>query len=257
MKPEDAREDGEDACASDQKRQQPGTAAQGQEGDHSHNSKHRCHRAEQIRQQVGRGTEVAGQGRNHSQQMTGTRQTVQKTQSRRGMGMTAVVALTSHMQVQVLVDFVTVVMVFMAVQFETEGGTHSQATDHQKSHAHQKLPQADIASTWARSLMPIAISASTITRRSVQPPGQTGPQGRQALQGERCHCHKVIGSTDHVNSTGGKTGDNADQHRTAPKTLILQTGRLNHRSGGQGRLHILLTHQRLHQNSPRTGRLDP
>ena len=92
------------------------------------------------------------------------------------------------------------------------------------------------------------------------PPGQAGPQGRQGLpQGERSHGHEVVGSTDHVNSTGGETGEDADQHCTAPKTLILQDrSDLATDQRGQGHLHVLLTHQRLpHQHGSCTGCLDP
>ena len=82
MQPEDTRKDGECTGASDQEGQQPGAAAQGEEGDHSHNGEHRCHRAAEIRQQIGRGTERwKGQSRNHSQQMTRTGQTMQKTEA--------------------------------------------------------------------------------------------------------------------------------------------------------------------------------
>ena len=262
MQPENTREDGECTSASDQERQQPGTAAQGQEGDNTHNSEHRCNRAAQIRQQISRSTERwKGQGRNHSQQMAGTRQTVQKPQSRCGMSMPAVVALTTHMQVQVMVDFVTVVMVFMAVQFETEGGAHSQATDHQKRHTHQELRPGRHGLHMGQILDPDRDQCQHHNTDGVSsPPGQTGPQGRQRLpQRERCHGHEVVGSTDHVNSTGGETGEDADQHRTAPKTLILQErSALTTDQRGEGHLHILLTHQRLpHQHSPRTGRLDP
>ena len=204
---------------------------------------------------------MEGPGRNHSQQVTGTGQSVQQAQSRRGMGMPAVVALTTNMQMQVLMDFITFVVVFMAVQFEAEGGAHRQATDHQKRHAHQELRPGGHGLHMGQILDPDRDQRQHHHTDGVaSTPGQTGPHGRQGLpQRERCHRHEVIGPTDHVNSTGGETGENADQHRTAPKTLILQDRpALSTDQRREGQLHILLTHQRLpHQHSPRTGRLDP
>ena len=64
---------------------------------------------------------------------------MQQPQSRSGMGMTPVVALSTHVQMQVLVRLITLVVVLMTVQLKTEGRSHRQGTHHQESDAHQKL----------------------------------------------------------------------------------------------------------------------
>ena len=71
--------------------------------------------------------------------MAGTSQAMQQPQSRCGMGMAPVVALTAHMQMQMLVGLVAIVMVFMAVQLQPKGRSHCQSTHHQQSNAHQKF----------------------------------------------------------------------------------------------------------------------
>ena len=92
------------------------------------------------------------------------------------------------------------------------------------------------------------------------PPGQTCTQGRQGLaQRKGSHRHEMISATNDMNSTGSETGEDADQQGPAPKKIILQD-----RSSstvdqvGQGRLNILLTHQRFaNQHGIGASGLDP
>ena len=92
------------------------------------------------------------------------------------------------------------------------------------------------------------------------PPGEACTQGRQGLaQRKGSHRHEMISATNDVNSTGSETGEDADQQGTAPEKIILQD-----RSSstvdqvGQGRLNILLTHQRFaNQHGIGASGLDP
>ena len=46
------------------------------------------------------------------------------------------------------------------------------------------------------------------------PPGQgTATGGEGPVEGERSHCHEVVDTTNHMNGTGGDTGENAEQQR--------------------------------------------
>ena len=45
-------------------------------------------------------------------------------------------------------------------------------------------------------------------------PGQSAAAGRQGtIDGKRSHRHQVISPADHVNGSGGESGENADQQR--------------------------------------------
>jgi hypothetical protein len=71
--------------------------------------------------------------------MTRTGQTMQKAEARSGMGVTAVVALATDMQVEMPMNRGIIVMMLMAMQLESESGTDRQSTHQQESDAHQKF----------------------------------------------------------------------------------------------------------------------
>ena len=92
------------------------------------------------------------------------------------------------------------------------------------------------------------------------PPSEAGTQGRQGLaQRKGSHRHEMISATNDMNSTGSETGENADQQGTPPEKIILQERSSSTvDQDAQGRLNILLTHQRFaNQHGIGTSGLDP
>ena len=92
------------------------------------------------------------------------------------------------------------------------------------------------------------------------PPGEARTQSRHGLtQRKGSHRHQMISATNDVNSTGSETGEDADQQGTAPEKIILQDRSSSTvDQDAQGRLNILLTHQRFaNQHGIGTSGLDP
>ena len=92
------------------------------------------------------------------------------------------------------------------------------------------------------------------------PPSEAGTQGRQGLaQRKGSHRHQMISATNDMNSTGSETGEDADQQGTAPEKIILQDRSSSTvDQDAQGRLNILLTHQRFaNQHGIGTSGFDP
>ena len=55
------------------------------------------------------------------------------------MGVATMIALATHVQVEVPMNRRTVVMVLVAVQLESKSSTHRQATHHQQSNTHEEF----------------------------------------------------------------------------------------------------------------------
>ena len=67
-------------------------------------------------------------------------QAVQQAETRGGVQVSTVIALATHMQVQVLVcRRIGTVAMFMGVQLKAKGRAHSQRSHHQQSDTHQKF----------------------------------------------------------------------------------------------------------------------
>ena len=138
--------------------------------------------------------------------------------------MAPVVALTTHMQMQVLMLVITLVMVFMAVQLQPESRSHRQGTHHQESNAHEKFRPGGHRLHVDQILEPDRDQGQEHhSCRMPCPPGQTCPQRRQGFaQREGGHRHQMISAANDVNSTRCKTGQDADQQSTTFQKVILQ-----------------------------------
>ena len=80
------------------------------------------------------------EGGNHGQEMTGTGEAMEQTETGGGMDVPAVVVLPPQMQVEVLMGGSVVVMTMgMAVELEAKGGANGEGTDDEQSNPNEEF----------------------------------------------------------------------------------------------------------------------
>ena len=161
-----------------------------------------------------------GEGWDHRKEMAGTGQAMEQTQTGGGMDMAAVIALAAHVEMQVLVIGaagvgVVVVVMVVAVELQPEGGADGEGTDDKQGDTHKEFSPGGHGLNMGEVLETDGDQGkNNNTGGMTGPPGQgTATGGEGPVEGERSHCHEVVGTTDHMNGTGGHTGENADQQR--------------------------------------------
>ena len=161
-----------------------------------------------------------GEGWDHREEMAGTGQAMEQTQAGGGMDMAAVIALAAHVQMQVLVVGaagvgVVVVVMVVAVELQPEGCAHGEGTDDKQGDTNEKFSPRGHGLNMGKVLETDGDQGEkNNTGGMTGTPGQgTATGGEGPVEGERSHCHEVVGTTDHMNGTGGHAGENADQQR--------------------------------------------
>ena len=152
--------------------------------------------------------------------MAGTGQAMEQPQAGGGMDMAAVIALAAHVEMQVLVIGaagvgVVVVVMVVAVELQPEGGADGEGTDDKQGDTHKEFSPGGHGLNMGEVLETDGDQGeNNNTDGMTGPPGQgTATGGEGPVEGERSHCHEVVGTTDHMNGTSGYTGENADQQR--------------------------------------------
>ena len=155
-------------------------------------------------------------GGDDSQEMTGTGQAMEQTETGGSMDMPAVVVLPPQMQVEVLMGGSVVVMTMgMAVELKTEGGANGEGTNDEERHPNKEfspgghgLHMGEILESNGEE------SESDNTGGMPCSPGQCTAQSLEGpVDGEGSHRHEVISTGDDMNGTGCKSSQNADQHQ--------------------------------------------
>ena len=137
------------------------------------------------------------------------------------MNMAAVVALATHVQMQVLMAGVTLtvimvlMVVLMAVQLQPEGRAHGEGTDHQQGDAHKELRPGGHGLNMSEVLDADGDQGENDDAGGMTgTPGQsTAAGGKGSVEGEGSHRHEVIRAADDMNSACGESGENGDQQR--------------------------------------------
>ena len=190
------------------------------------------------------------EGGNHSQEMTGTGQAMEQTETRGGMDVPAVVVLPAQMQVEVLMGGSVVVMTMgMTVELKTEGGANGEGPDDEESHPNKEFSPGGHGLHMGEILESNGDeSESDNTGGMPCSPGQCTAQSLEGpVDGEGSHRHEVISTGDDMNGTGCKSSENADQHQLMEsETEFCRSGTTQlpiapHRFGGTGEhFHIYL-----------------
>ena len=156
------------------------------------------------------------EGGDDSQEMTGTGQAMEQTETGGGMDMPAVVVLPPQMQVEVLMGGSVVVMTMgMAVELKTEGGANGEGPDDEERHPNEEFSPGGHGLYMGKILESNGEeSESDNTGGMPCSPGQCTAQSLEGpVDGEGSHRHEVISTGDDMNGTGCKSSENADQHQ--------------------------------------------
>ena len=155
------------------------------------------------------------EGGDHSQEMTGTGQAMEQTETGGGMDMPAVVALATHMQMEVLMGGSVVVMAMeMGVQLQAKSCAHGENSNHQQRNTDEEFSPGGHGLEMGKILEPNGDeSENDHTGGMACAPCQGTAQCLDgSVEREGSHRHEVISTSDDMNGAGGNSSENADQH---------------------------------------------
>ena len=155
------------------------------------------------------------EGWNHREEMAGTGEAMEQTETGGGMDMPAVVALATHMQMEVLMGGSVVIMAMdMGVQLQAKGRAHGEDPNHQQSKTDEEFSPGGHGLEMGEVLETNGDEGKNDHTGGM---AYTPCQGTaQCLDGsverEGSHRHEVISTSDDMNGAGGNSSENADQH---------------------------------------------
>ena len=155
------------------------------------------------------------EGRNHREEMAGTGEAMEQAEAGGSMDMPAVVALPTHMQMEVLMGGSVVVMAMeMGVQLQAKGCAHGEDPNHQQRNTDEEFSPGGHGLEMGKILEPNGDeSENDHTGGMACAPCQGTAQCLDgSVERKGSHRHEVISTSDDVNGAGGNSSENADQH---------------------------------------------